>query len=330
MLDRVSMPLVSIVTPTKDRGDLLEWTLRSVRRQTYRNFEHIVVDGGSTDGTLDLLREFGGTYPLRWISEPDPGMYHAINKGLRMSQGDIVAYLNSDDLYFPWTLEVIVEAFAKRPWADLIYGDALNVDDDTGATRLYWMLPFDLDYIRRFRCLLQPAVFWRRGVLDRVGYFDESIKLVADCDYWMRAGASCRFAKVNEFLAIERDHAATLRETMARAAGAPHPRGSDEGYRDELVRVRSRYVLLEGEEHTRALRRHALRARLWTRLYALAFSLLAIVPQPIRRGPWSRLLASGQPRIARLPLFFRQVPKLGRYFAGPAISASRDWLEPEG
>ena len=94
-------PLFSIVTPTLNRRELLEWTLRSIRGQSYPDLEHVVVDGGSTDGTLALLAEFEGTYPLRWISEPDGGMYNAINKGLRMASGDILAYLNSDDLYFP-------------------------------------------------------------------------------------------------------------------------------------------------------------------------------------------------------------------------------------
>ena len=90
--------LVSIVTPTYNRAPLLRHTMASVRRQTHRAIEHIVIDGGSTDGTIHSLRQAEGTYPLRWVSEPDKGMYHAINKGLAMASGDILAYLNSDDL----------------------------------------------------------------------------------------------------------------------------------------------------------------------------------------------------------------------------------------
>jgi glycosyltransferase involved in cell wall biosynthesis len=321
-------PLISIITPTKDRRDLLEMTIRSVRNQTYANFEHIVVDGSSTDGTVELLGDLEGTYPMRWVSESDPGMYHAINKGLRMARGEIVAYLNSDDLYFPWTLEVVANAFARRPWADLLYGDALNIDDETGNVRLYWMPPFELDYVRRFRCLLQPVVFWRREVMDRIGYFDESIKLVADCDYWMRAGEVCRFGKINEFLAVERDHATTLREVTARAAGSDRPRGSDAGFRDELEQVRARYVALSGELHEQAVKRHLRRARLWDKAYGLAFGLQAFIAPAIRRGPWSRLLVSGEPKVSRIKFLLSLVPRFGRRFRGRAIAPNRYWLVP--
>ena len=105
--------LVSIVTPTLDRVDLLRHTIESVKRQTHANLEHIIVDGGSTDGTLELLTRYEGSYPMRWVSEPDDGMYQAINKGLRSASGDILAYLNSDDLYFPWTVDTVVEALRK-------------------------------------------------------------------------------------------------------------------------------------------------------------------------------------------------------------------------
>ena len=116
-------PLVSIVTPSLNRADLIESTLRSVRSQSYPHVEHIVVDGGSTDGTLAVLRRYEGTYGLRWISEPDHGMYSAINKGLAMARGQVLAYLNSDDLYFPWTVETVVAAFRSHPEADLVHGD---------------------------------------------------------------------------------------------------------------------------------------------------------------------------------------------------------------
>lgn len=321
-------PLFSIVTPTMNRMGLLEQTVASLRAQTFQDFEHIIVDGGSTDGTLDFLRGLEGSHPLRWISEPDEGMFQAINKGLRMARGELVAYLNSDDLYFPWTLDVMAQTFRARPSADFVYGDALNIDDETGVTRIYWMPPFDLDYVRRFRCLLQPVVFWRRAVHDRIGYFDEKAPLVADCEFWMRAGAGFRFVKINEFVAIERDHAGTLRETAARAAGSSSARGSDEGLRSVLDNVRSRYIDLRGERHRRSLRRHLLRARVWTKLYGLGLALQSFIPSRIRRGPWSRLLATGEPRIARIPFFLMHLPRMGPRFAHRAIRASRYWLEP--
>ena len=122
------LPLVSIVTPTFERAHFIERTIRSVAGQSYPHVEHIVVDGASKDGTAALLERCATQYNLRWVSEPDRGMYDAINKGLRMARGEIVAYLNSDDLYFPWSVERVVDAFRQDIATDLVYGDALRID----------------------------------------------------------------------------------------------------------------------------------------------------------------------------------------------------------
>ena len=228
------LPLVSIVTPTLDRVEFLRRTTTSITQQTYPNIEHIVIDGGSTDGTQKMLAQLEREYALRWLSEPDDGMYSAINKGLGMARGDIVAYLNSDDLYFPWSVEVVVAAFEAHPEADFVYGDALSVDDETGRQQPYWMYPPNADYLKRVGIIAQPSVFWRRSAMEALGPFDESLKYVADCDYWMRATASHTFVKVNEFLSVERDHTGTIRESQAPILWP------------ELDMVRSRYVKLSG------------------------------------------------------------------------------------
>ena len=308
-------PLVSIVTPTRNRADLLEATLRSVRGQTYGNIEHIVMDGASTDDTVDLLRRYEGTYGLRWQSEPDTGMYPAINAGMRQARGELVAYLNSDDVYLPWAIEVIVGAFRDHPEADFVYGDALNIDDRTGRISPYWMLPFNLDFIRRVGYLVQPTVFWRRRVVLEDGGFDESLQWVADCDFWMRAGDHRRFVKVPEFIAIERNHASTLRE----AVGGP--------LLAEIEEVRSRYVALTGDEHDRRLAAHARRSYLLWREYSLGLFFQSLIPSGLRRGPWSRLLNSGRIRIRRLPLLIRGLPFVKRIGAVNAY-AGRDVFEP--
>src|SRR4030067_3134955 len=93
------LPLVSIITPSLNQGEFIEETILSVKNQTYENIEHIIVDGGSTDDTLNILKKYAGSYRMRWLSEPDNGMYQAINKGMRLANGEILAYLNSDDLY---------------------------------------------------------------------------------------------------------------------------------------------------------------------------------------------------------------------------------------
>lgn len=110
----MNKPLFSIITPTFNRRDFLEINIKSLLNQSYQNFEHIVIDGGSTDGTVELLKKYESQYNMRWISEPDNGIYDAVNKGIKMAKGEIIAYLNSDDFYFPWTLEVVANFFFKK------------------------------------------------------------------------------------------------------------------------------------------------------------------------------------------------------------------------
>ncbi len=116
------LPLVSIVTPSLNQGRFIQETILSVKDQTYPNIEHIIVDGGSTDGTLDIIKKYEGTYKMRWVSEPDSGQSDAINKGWRMAKGEILAYLNSDDTYMPWAVETAVELFSEHPDVAIIVG----------------------------------------------------------------------------------------------------------------------------------------------------------------------------------------------------------------
>src|SRR5215467_1765166 len=120
------MPKISIVTPSFNHDGFIEEALLSVKKQNYPNLEHIVVDGGSTDGTLEILQRYGsqpGWGHLRWTSEPDHGQSDALNKGFRLAQGDIVGWLNSDDRYRVGCLQKIVQAFSTHSQADVIYGD---------------------------------------------------------------------------------------------------------------------------------------------------------------------------------------------------------------
>lgn len=310
-----SDPLVSIVTPTLNRADLLERTLRSVRNQSYANMEHIVVDGGSSDRTLDLLRRYEATYPLRWSSEPDGGMYEAINKGMRQASGEILAYLNSDDLYLPWAIEVVVEKFARHPEADFVFGAAIDVDDRTGRQTFNFQQPFNADYIQRSGFLCQPTVFWRRRVLQEEGAFDESLRYIADCEYWMRAAGRRHFVRLMEFVAVERNHEATLREAEA------------EGLMAELITTRARYVELAGFRHRVALLRHRVRGELWVRVHWAMFAFQSLLPGKRRHGPWMRLINSREPEIRWHLLPLRLVPGMSRR-RPRVIRPSRYWLEP--
>ena len=178
-------PLVSIVTPSLDQAGTIAQTLQSVREQSYPNIEHIVADGGSTDGTLEILRRAESGSALRWSSEPDSGMYAAINKGFSRANGEILAYLNTDDSYFPWTVETAIGALQAHPDAGFVYGDLLVLWAD-GSLQLDFHSPFRLAYLRRHAFLAQPTVFFRRSVWEEFGPFDESLQLLGDCEYWMR------------------------------------------------------------------------------------------------------------------------------------------------
>ena len=240
----VEEPLISIVTPTLNQGRFIEATIRSIPGQTYRRFfEHIVIDGGSSDETLAILRRHEGTYPMRWISEPDEGMYDAVNKGLRLASGDILTYLNSDDLYFPWTLGTVAAAFAADPQPDLVFGDAISVHLGTSVQRLALLLPFDRRSLTVMHSLAQPAVMWRRSLLERVGSFDPGLRFVGDLDYWLRATEHGRIRHIDEVLAVELIHGGNLSQRAAAEMTA------------EDLRMRARHG--GGPAASRAVRRRA-------------------------------------------------------------------------
>lgn len=212
-MTRNTPPLVSIVTPVLNRRSTIDRCLESVSRQSFPNIEHIVIDGGSDDGTAEAVREFTSPYPLRLVQETDEGMYDAINKGMRLAKGDIFAYLNSDDMYMPWSVESAVGGLVEG--TDLVFGDlALLLEDGPSVRRfeLAFFDPFDITYYVHLRTLAQPTVFWHRRVFEQIGGFDESYRLIADCEYWARAAeAGARFLHLDEILAVQVDHEETLR-----------------------------------------------------------------------------------------------------------------------
>ena len=211
--------LVSIITPVLNRVDTMGACLASVTRQTYRPIEHIVVDGGSTDGTLELLRENRASHPFHVVSEPDNGMYEAINKGIAISRGEVLAYLNSDDLYFPWSVDVAVRAM-QRPGSEMIYGDlGILYAGRNGVSRRFYIefkADFDLRHYSFVETLGQPAVFWRRSLTERIGLFDTRYRLIGDCEYWLRAAVNgAKPEHISEVLALQVEHGSTLRETQS-------------------------------------------------------------------------------------------------------------------
>ena len=187
---RGSDPLVSIVVPCLNRAHLLAPTLDSILQQDYPNLECFVVDGGSTDDTLDILRRYGNR--IRWISERDHGHADAINKGWKMSHGEILAWLNADDCYvLPGAVREAVSSFQKHPEADLIYGDYVETDRNGNVISDVikpspWNLMAAVKYCRHI--IPQPSSFMRRGILEKVGWLDPEFPNGKDHELWLRIG----------------------------------------------------------------------------------------------------------------------------------------------
>ncbi len=210
-----SLPVVSIVTPSFNQGPYLRRTIESVLSQDYPHIDYRVVDGGSTDDTLAILRSYGDRFP--WISEPDRGQAHAINKGLAKARGEIFAYLNSDDLLRPGAVRRVVEHFRRRPACDLVYGRAMFIDPDDRYLAMYPTRPYSFDGLMDDCIISQPAAFWTRRIADAVGPFDEHLRLTMDYDYWLRIDrAGGRIEHSDELLACTRMHPSTKTAAMPR------------------------------------------------------------------------------------------------------------------
>lgn len=197
-------PVVSIVTPSYQQGGFLARTLESVAMQDCA-LEHIVMDGGSTDGTLEILERWRDR--ITFTSARDGGQTAAINAGLSIARGEILGYLNSDDVYYPGAIASAVAAFESDPSIDVVYGDADHID---GADRVIGAYPteeWSLERLRLVCFLCQPAVFFRRSVIERFGAFDENLHYCMDYEYWLRlALRGARFAHIPVKLAGSRLH----------------------------------------------------------------------------------------------------------------------------
>jgi glycosyltransferase involved in cell wall biosynthesis len=198
------MTLVSIVTPSYNQAAYIREALDSVRAQTHAPIEHVVVDGGSTDGTQSILAEYDD---VRWISEPDRGQSHALNKGFELTQGEIIGWLNADDAYAPYAVEHGV-AEIRRTGAALVYADVTRVNDGGVNPRRIRSRPtFDLWTELNLGCgIYSPAVFFTRAALEAVGGIDESLHLTMDYDLWLRIGKRYPVEHVDEVWATQRIH----------------------------------------------------------------------------------------------------------------------------
>lgn len=201
-------PRVSIVVPTLDSAEFLGETLASLAGQREVQLEILVIDGGSTDGTLDVLKRAETTLPLRWISEPDAGQADAINKGFAMASGQLVSWLNADDCLTPGALARVVDLFALHPDLDVLSGLGILAGPTGNFIKIIPETPIQvIGDLYRFGChLCQPSTFLHRRVIERHGPLDTSYHYALDFEYWLRIGRSVKYMFVPEILSSFRLH----------------------------------------------------------------------------------------------------------------------------
>jgi glycosyltransferase involved in cell wall biosynthesis len=208
-------PLVSVVTPSFNQAKFLEETLRSVELQDYRPIHQIVVDGGSADGSVDLLtqwsaRDHGPGYTFDWVSERDRGHADALNKGFERAQGEVVGWLNSDDVYFDRkVVSTSVSALLAHPDVDVVHGEVAMISEDSGLQMIYCLPKFDYRRVLRGYHISQPTVFFRRCVTDK-HRLDPTLRVAIDHIYWLQIGPEHKFLKIERVQAGDRDHGARI------------------------------------------------------------------------------------------------------------------------
>jgi glycosyltransferase involved in cell wall biosynthesis len=196
-------PLVSVVTPSLNQGAFIEAAIRSVLEQDYPNIEHIVVDGGSTDETLEVLRR----YPhLTWVSEPDEGQADAVNKGFAMSHGEIFGWLNADDLYLPGAISAAVDVL-RESGAALVHGGWRQIDESGETIRDVAPVPFDLEkQLNDRNAVAQPGALFTREAFEAVGGLDAGYRYAMDYELWLKLGARFEVCHVDRVLGAYRYH----------------------------------------------------------------------------------------------------------------------------
>lgn len=291
-----------VITPSYNQGAFIERTIRSVLDQDLDGLDYVVIDGGSDDGTVDVLRRFDGR--LRWVSEPDGGQADAVNKGLARTGAELIGWLNSDDVYYRGALARVRAFFADHPEVDVVYGDAHHIDEADAVIESYGVEPWDPERLFEVCFLCQPAVFFRRRAVERCGALDASLDYCLDYEYWLRlASHGMRFAYLGEVLAGSRLYAAN--KTLGRRLEV-HAE-----INDVMRRIRGRVPdrWLSNYAHA-VLERRGWKRESGPRRFAAAVSLLAWlaalrwnrrVPRSLARTTWGWIRGSLGARPAAPP-----------------------------
>jgi len=179
---------ISIVTPSYNQHQFIRETVDSIISQSYENWELRIVDGGSTDGTVDYLETLEDNR-ITWVSEPDEGQTNAINKGFRKCTGEIVCWMNSDDVFCPSSFDRVAKEFTKHTSLDVLSGDKFHIDEGGTITSVQRYAQYDVDSFANDKmAMCNQACFWKRELFNKIGYLDETIQFVMDLEYFVRMG----------------------------------------------------------------------------------------------------------------------------------------------
>lgn len=192
----MDLPKISVVTPSYNQARFIEETLQSVLNQGYPNLEYIVMDGGSTDGSVEIIKRYADRLTY-WVSEPDKGQTDALIKGFNRATGDILCWLNSDDLFEPTTLKEVAQFFLENPETPIVYGNATWIDAEGKKLRVKKEHPFNLFiFLYDHNYIPQPSTFWRRELYQKVNGLNPDIDVAMDTELWMRCLQTTSFHHV--------------------------------------------------------------------------------------------------------------------------------------
>lgn len=183
---------VSVITPSFQQGRFIERTIRSVVDQSAQRMEYVICDAGSKDETLEILKQYSNC--LRWVSEPDQGQADAVNKGLAMTSGDIIAWINSDDIYYPQAFKQVLDFFEANPDIAGVYGQADWIDEFDNVIESYPTKSWSYRQLTKECYLCQPAVFFRRTLIEELGDLNTQLQYCMDYELWLRYGQRYPFA----------------------------------------------------------------------------------------------------------------------------------------
>ena len=200
-----NLPIVSIITPSFNQARYLEDTIQSVLEQDYPRLEYTIIDGASSDGSVDIIRKYADKLTW-WVSEKDSGQAEAINKGFARARGAIVAWLNSDDMYFPGAISAAVKVFDENPDAVLVYGNMLAINENGETTNIFKYDQLSVEDLMCFQIVGQPSVFLRREALEKAGNLDATYHFLLDHHLWLRIALQGRILHVDETWSAARYH----------------------------------------------------------------------------------------------------------------------------